>query len=56
MGRLAVNDPLDFTGDAVYDFLAAGDTTKATMHNRVSALRYSPTPRHDGRGSRQAEL
>lgn len=33
------NDPLDFTGDAVYEFLAAGDTTKATMHNRVSALR-----------------
>jgi integrase len=32
-------DPLDFTGDAVYEFLAAGDTTKATMHNRVSALR-----------------
>lgn len=33
------NDPLDFTSDAVYEFLSAGDTTKATMHNRVSALR-----------------
>src|SRR5690349_5221280 len=32
-------DPLDFTSQAVYDFLAAGDTTSATMHNRVSALR-----------------
>jgi integrase len=32
-------DPLDFSSQAIYDFLAAGDTTKATMHNRVSALR-----------------
>jgi integrase len=32
-------DALDFSSQAVYDFLAAGDTTKATMHNRVSALR-----------------
>lgn len=32
-------DALNFTSQAVYDFLADGDTTKATMHNRVSALR-----------------
>jgi len=32
-------NPLDFTSEAIYNFLAAGDTTKATMHNRVSALR-----------------
>ena len=32
-------NPLDFTSQAIYDFLAAGDTTKATMHNRISALR-----------------
>ncbi len=32
-------DALNFSSQAVYGFLAAGDTTKATMHNRVSALR-----------------
>ena len=33
------SDPLDFTSQAVYDFLAYGNTTSTTMHNRVSALR-----------------
>ncbi len=32
-------DALDFTSQTVYDFLADGDLTKATMHNRVSAVR-----------------